>query len=202
MRRAIAATAVLLSAACISGLDANYRFQLIAHRLVFPEGERDTLDIAIYDSEIPSIDDVVWTETGINSEGRTVLAAITPSTGFSHIVQGVHPGYAEVRVRYRDRDAGLLLTVMPQTVDSIDVPEALTVAAGSTLTLTPVFLAGMTSVHRHAPAVSVANTTVATIEPVASSEPWAATVRGVAAGTTSATITSENGTRTFTITVE
>lgn len=202
MRRAIAAIAVLLTAACIGGLDANYGFQMAAKYTQFPEGTIDSLRIAIYDSDIPSPEDITWSHEGLNFEDRPVLAAITSEHVFDYVVLGVHPGLAQVRVQYRDHDASILLTVTPQTVDSIDVPETITVGAGSTVTLTPTFLVGMTSVHRHNPTLSVANTTVATIEPVASSEPWVATVRGIAAGTTTATITSENGTRTITITVE
>lgn len=202
MKRTSAAIALLLTAACISGLDANYRFQLIGHRVVFPEGERDTLDLAVYDSEIPSVDDVTWTENGVDAQDRVVLVSLTGSNGFSHIVHGLHPGYAEVRVAYRGQDAALLLQVTPQTVDSIDVPETITVGNGSSVTLTPIFLAGHTPVHRHTPTINVANTAIATITEVAASEPYQATVRGVAVGTTTATITSENGTRTITITVE
>ena len=202
MKRTFAAIALLLTAACISGLDANYRFQLIGHRLIFPEGERDTLDLAVYDSDIPSVDDVTWIENGVTAEGRPVLVSLTGSNGFSHVVHGLHPGYAEVRVVYRDQDAALLLQVTPQTVDSIDVPETITVANGSSVTLTPIFLVGQTSVHRHTPTINVANTGIATITAVPSSEPYQATVAGVAVGTTTATITSENGTRTITITVE
>ena len=202
MKRRYAALAVLLTVGCISGLDANYRFQLAASRVAFPEGELDTLDIAIYDSNIPSIDDVTWSEQGVNAEGRPVLVAVSPSNGFSHIVAGVHPGYGLVTVQYRDRDASLPLLVAPQTVDSIDVPETINVAIGSTVALTPVFLAGTTSVHRHTPTVNVANTSIATITEVASSEPYQATVRGLVIGSTTATITSENGARTITINVQ
>ena len=204
MRRkfAPAAFALLLAAGCLNSLDANYRFSLAAHRVVFPEGELDTLNVAIYDSDIPSIEDVTWSESGVNADGRTVLVPVTGPNGFSHIVAGVHPGYGMVTVRYRDRDASLPITVTPQTVDAIDVPPTVTVGNGLTTPLSPVFRVGSTQVHRHDPEITVANPAIAEIVEVANSEPYQATVRGLSVGTTTATITSENGTATFTITVE